>query len=89
MFQVLTDKHLLIIVLIIESIMILLLTIGTAIPQTRLTPYYYKDKEYHPKKNVRERYTVLYAVYDIVLALIYNSHYETIVLIILGKGNSC
>ena len=45
--------------------MILLLTIGTVIPQTRLTPYYSKDKEYHPEKNVRERYTVLYAIYDI------------------------
>ena len=76
-----TDKHLLIIVLIIESIMILLLTIGTVIPQTSLSPYYSKDKEYHPKKNVRERYTVLYAVYDIVLALIYNRQYKTIVLI--------
>ena len=86
MFQVLTDKHLLIIVLIIEFIMILLLTIGTAIPQTRHSPYYYKDKEYHPKKNVRERYTELYdIVYGIVLALIYNSHYETIVLIYFRK----
>ena len=45
--------------------MILLLTIGTVIPQTRLSPYYNKDKEYHPEKNVRERYTVLYAIYDI------------------------
>ena len=63
-----TDKHLLIIVLIIESIMILLLTIGTVIPQTRPSPYYDKDKEYHPEKNVRERCTVLYTVYGIVQA---------------------
>ena len=69
--------------------MILLLTIGTAIPQTRLTPYYDKNKEYHPEKNVRERYTVLYAVYGIVLALIYNRQYKTIVFIISGEGNSC
>ena len=69
--------------------MILLLTIGTAIPQTRRSPYYQKDKEYHPEKNVRERYTVLYAIYDIVLALIYNRQYKTIVLIISGEGNSC
>ena len=83
-----TDKHLLIIVLIIESIMIVLLTIGTAIPQTRLIPYYNKVKEYHPEKNV-SRYTVLYAVYDIVLVLIYKRQYETIVFIISGEGNSC
>ena len=68
--------------------MILLLTIGTVIPQTRLTPYYNKVKEYHPEKNV-SRYTVLYAVYDIVLVLIYNRQYKTIVFIISGKGNSC
>ena len=83
-----TDKHLLIIVLIIESIMIVLLTIGTTIPQTRLSPYYNKVKEYHPEKNV-SRYTVLYAVYDIVLVLIYNRQYKTIVFIISGEGNSC
>ena len=46
------DKHLLIIVLIIESIMILLLTIRTAIPQTRLSPYYDMDKELSTEKNV-------------------------------------
>ena len=38
--------------------MILLLTIGTPIPQTRLSPYYDKDKEYHPEKNVREKCTI-------------------------------
>ena len=33
--------------------MILLLTIGTAIPQTRPTAYYdYENKEYPPGKNV-------------------------------------
>ena len=33
--------------------MILLLTIKTAIPQARPSPYYnYKDKEYPPEKNV-------------------------------------
>ena len=48
--------------------MILLLTIGTAIPQTRPSPYYDIDKEYHPEKNVRERCTVLYTVYGIVLS---------------------
>ena len=61
-------------VVIIESIMILLLTIGTAIPQTRLSPYYDKDKEYPPEKNVRERCTIQYTVYGIVLSLIYNRH---------------
>ena len=71
-----TDKHLLIIVLIIESIMILLLTIGTAIPQTRLSSYYQKNKEYHPEKTVKERYTILYAVYGVVLVFIYNRHYK-------------
>ena len=54
----LTDKHLLIIVLIIVSIMILLLTIGTAIPQTRPGSFYVEDLEYRPKKNV-SKYTVI------------------------------
>ena len=54
--------------------MILLLTIGTAIPQIRLSPYYDKDKEYPPEKNVRERCTIQYTVYGIVLSLIYNRH---------------
>ena len=47
-----TDKHVLIIVLIIESIMILLLIIETAIPQTGPTAFYNKEKEYPPEKSV-------------------------------------
>ena len=56
--------------------MILLLTIGTAIPQTRLSSYYQKKQGISSRKNVRERYTILYAVYGIVLVFIYNRHYK-------------
>ena len=53
--------------------MILLLTIGTAIPQTRPTAYYdYENKEYPPGKNVNLK----------------NINCETF-FCILGKGNSC
>ena len=69
--------------------MILLLTIWTTIPQIRLRPYYVKDKEYHPEKNVRERCTILYTAYDIVQVMIYNRYYKAIVLIISVNGSSC
>ena len=61
--------------------MILLLTIGTAIPQTRPSPYYDIDKEYHPEKNVREKCTILYTVYgSIVPRFATRDHcYQTVV----------
>ena len=50
--KVITDKHLVVFVLIIESITLVLLILGTAIPQTRPGPFYELDREYCPKKNV-------------------------------------
>ena len=47
-----TDKHLLVFVLVVVSIALALLILGTAIPQTRPGPFYDVDREYCPEKNV-------------------------------------
>ena len=65
-----TDKHLLVFVLIIVSVALALLILGTAIPQTRPGPFYDVDQEQCPKKNVGIYITILTSYYLYQLLLI-------------------
>ena len=72
-----SDKHLVVFVLIIESITLALLILGTAIPQTRPGPFYELDRQQLPKKNVR-MYIILTSWSTVI---IYSSFFNNL----LGK----